>query len=94
MGYLTVFSSPLMAASVVFIGIAFDTSQAGGTAFIRRYGITYVRGLDTTTKTTAAYGLAGIPDTIFIDRSGIVAQKIVGPITQKSLAAGIQALLR
>jgi hypothetical protein len=44
--------------------------------------------------TDAAYGVTGIPDTVCIDGSGIVAQKIVGPLTQASPDAGIQALLR
>lgn len=94
--------APLLAAAsrtymprgVVFIGIAYDTTREDGTGFLSRYGITYACGPDTTTATATAYGVTGIPDTVFIDRSGIVAHKIVGPLTQASLAAGIQALLR
>jgi len=62
--------------------------------YLNRYGITYTCGPDATTATAAAYGVTGIPDTVFVDRRGIVAEKIVGPITQASLDAGIQALLR
>ena len=46
------------------------------------------------TTATTAHGVTSIPDTVFIDRSGIVARKIVGLLTQASLATGIQALLR
>ncbi len=83
-----------MSHGVIFIGIAYDTPQADGVKFLNQYHITYPCGQDTTTATAAAYGVTGIPDTIFIDRHGIVTEKITGPITQASLDAGIQALLR
>ena len=38
------------------------------------------------------YGVAGVPETYFIDANGIILGKHVGPLDPESLAAGVRAL--
>lgn len=92
--------APLLAAAahsdtaqgVVFLGVAFDTNQHDVATFLQRYGIAYPCGPDATGAIASAYGLPGIPVTVFINRRGIITQKSIGPLTAASLASFLQAI--
>jgi cytochrome c biogenesis protein CcmG/thiol:disulfide interchange protein DsbE len=93
--------APLLAAAwqgyhtrITFVGVAFDTQQTDGTQFLRRYGINYPCGLGDGAVLATAYGLPGLPATIFVDRHGVVARKVAGQLTAAALDQGIQTLLR
>jgi cytochrome c biogenesis protein CcmG/thiol:disulfide interchange protein DsbE len=81
-------------ARITFVGVAFDTQQVDGVQFLRRYGIQYLCGQGDGAVLATAYGLPGLPATIFIDRRGVVADKITGQLTAAALDQGIQTLLR
>lgn len=93
--------APLLAAAwqryhtrITFVGVAFDTQQTDGVQFLRRYGIRYPCGSGDGAVLATAYGLPGLPDTIFVDRHGVVVRKIAGQLTAAALDQGIQTLLR
>ncbi len=81
-------------AHMAFLGVALDTQEADGVAFLRRFGIAYPCGADTNGAIASAYALPGLPVTVFIDRRGVVARKVTGQLTAATLNQSIQALLR
>jgi cytochrome c biogenesis protein CcmG/thiol:disulfide interchange protein DsbE len=81
------------AGRVVFVGM--DTQDFKGAArrFLRRYDVNYVSVRDGTDHTYTQYGLTGVPETYFIDRSGRAVDHAVGAVSKRELEAGVRALL-
>ena len=82
------------ANGVVFIGLAFNDTQANGQPFLEKYKITYLAGPDSDGKTSIAYGVTGVPETVFIGRDGRVVSKTPGGVSAEQLAAGVQQVLK
>jgi cytochrome c biogenesis protein CcmG/thiol:disulfide interchange protein DsbE len=82
------------ASGVVFIGLAFNDTEANGQPFLEKYKITYLAGPDNDGKTSIAYGVTGVPETVFIGRDGRVVSKTPGGVSAEQLDAGIQQLLQ
>lgn len=82
------------AQSVVFLGIDFQDSLSGAQKFIQQYAVTYPNVLDATGTTTLAYGVAGLPETLFINRQGVVVSRVIGELTPQALQSNLQAILR
>ena len=80
---------------VSFVGVAVDTPPSDGLAFLHRFGITYPCGPENPAgQIVTAYSLIGPPATVFIDRNGIVVDKVSEQLTAASLQQGLQAVLR
>src|SRR6185295_12731859 len=74
---------------VVFLGV--DEQDLNGPAlkFMKRFNITYPSVADNLSL-TGRYGVTGYPETFFIDRLGrVIPPHVIGPVTRKSLDAGI-----
>jgi cytochrome c biogenesis protein CcmG/thiol:disulfide interchange protein DsbE len=82
------------ASGVVFVGLAFNDTQANGKPFLDKYKISYPAGPDSDGKTSIAYGVTGVPETVFIGRDGRVVSKTPGGVSAEQLDAGIQQLLK
>jgi cytochrome c biogenesis protein CcmG/thiol:disulfide interchange protein DsbE len=82
------------ASGVVFIGLAFNDTKENGQPFLEKYKITYLAGPDSDGKTSIAYGVTGVPETVFIGRDGRVVSKTPGGVSAEQLDAGIQQLLK
>ena len=52
-----------------------------------------VYGLDEGSRAAFAYGVAGLPETFFIDRDGNVVGKVIGPVNYDLLARTIDRVL-
>lgn len=64
------------------IGIAIQDTPEPALAFAKRFGKTYFLALDNTKGDIGlSYGLYGVPETFFIDASGVIACKKIGPVT-------------
>jgi cytochrome c biogenesis protein CcmG/thiol:disulfide interchange protein DsbE len=79
---------------VVFIGVVYQDSQQSAMGFAQQYDVPYAIAADSNGATAIAYGVTGPPETIFINREGIVVSKYGGPLDAKSLASSIQAILK
>lgn len=62
-------------------------------AFVREVGLTADVLLDGDGRVTRAYGVMGLPVTVFIDREGIVRARIVGESTPETFAQVVEPLL-
>lgn len=80
---------------VRFIGVLSQDRRSSGIAFLDDLGrgdpFTYV--WDERSRAALAFGTLGLPETFFIDRNGVIAAKITGPVTQDLLVNTINELL-
>jgi cytochrome c biogenesis protein CcmG/thiol:disulfide interchange protein DsbE len=79
---------------VVFVGIDFGDTQSGALNFLHHYGITYSNVADTNGNVAISYGMRGVPETFFVDRRGVIVQKIMGTLNEQSLQQGLAAIIR
>lgn len=88
-----------------FVGIAYTDTRPEARAYLQRHGISYPNGMDRAEEISRAYRIAGVPETLVIDRAGrIVAlgptggplsDRIKGPLGGAGLmdARELRALL-
>ena len=77
----------------VMIGIDFEDTSEAGKGFISHYGITYLNVSDTADgKTGITYGLTGVPETLFVDRHGIIVRKEIGALTEQVVQQDLRQL--
>lgn len=80
---------------IVFIGVDYQDKPDAALAFLKQYGVTYPTGPDDPNGAISiAYGVTGAPETAFIDRSGVVAQKVGGALDDATLESAIQRVLK
>lgn len=78
---------------VVFLGISTDDTEANARDFIRKYGVTFPIGIDSTAGIQNSYGLYGIPTTYFVDKQGMVNYLHSGNVTEELLRHELDKLL-
>lgn len=77
---------------VAFVGLAVNDEAAPARAFIDRYRKTYLLAADADGSVAIDYGLYGVPETFFIDPSGRIVSKHIGPLTGTDLDRAVAAL--
>lgn len=75
------------------VGIVYQDSPESARDFMARYGQTYPGLLDPDGRTAIDYGVFGIPESFFVDRTGVVRSRQVGPVTEDGLRKQIEAIL-
>lgn len=78
---------------VRFVGIEFKDAAPAAEAFMRQFGAHWPTLNDPGQEVAINYGVAGPPETYFIDGHGIVRYKVVGPLTAVVLNQQILRLL-
>jgi cytochrome c biogenesis protein CcmG, thiol:disulfide interchange protein DsbE len=85
--------SRLQAQGVVLIGVDGPEKSSDAQKFLQRYTITYRNVQDTVEGATAIdYGVTGFPETIFINKQGIIVAKWVFPLTEQGLQLEMKKL--
>ncbi|MDA9951661.1 redoxin domain-containing protein [Oligoflexaceae bacterium] len=67
-------------SDTIVVGIAIQDTIEAATKFAQHFGKRYALGLDTDGSISIDYGVTGVPETVFIDKEGIVRHKFVGPL--------------
>ena len=81
------------ASDVAILGILFqETSEKNARDFIQEYGLAYPNLRDPGIDTGVNYGVSGIPETVFIDREGVVQYMDRGGLTRERLNAGLDTI--
>jgi len=80
------------AGKVQFLGVVYDDEEDKVRAFLVREGATYPALLDRDGRTAIAYGVAGVPETYFIDPQGRIAYKHVGPLDEATMRASLERI--
>jgi cytochrome c biogenesis protein CcmG/thiol:disulfide interchange protein DsbE len=73
----------------VFLGVVFEDTEMNAVKFLAENGSAFPQMMDPKGTLAVEYAVAGVPETYFIDRAGIITGKHVGPIDQRSLATRI-----
>ena len=68
---------------VVFIGVNVWDDNSNAQNYMNSYGGPYPHGTDPEEEIQVDYGVAGVPETYFIDRGGYVRDKFTGPLTEE-----------
>jgi cytochrome c biogenesis protein CcmG/thiol:disulfide interchange protein DsbE len=79
-------------ADVVFLGIDFQETRNDAASFLQLYSITYPILLDGDGAVTLKFGITALPQTVFINRAGVVAARIPGELTAQTLSKSLQLI--
>jgi cytochrome c biogenesis protein CcmG, thiol:disulfide interchange protein DsbE len=66
---------------VVFIGMDYVDTEPQARAYLEKFDITYSNGPDLGTAVSQLFRIKGVPETYFIDRTGVLRYAQVGPFT-------------
>src|SRR5215469_10905213 len=91
---LQTFWKKMQPQGVVMIGIDFQDLKGDGLNFLKKYGITYQNVLDVSGSTAISYGVTATPETLFINRQGIVVSRVISELTEQSFQRNLQLITR
>ncbi len=75
---------------VVFVGVNFQDQELAARQFIQEFGLTFPNGPDLGSRIAVDYGVYGIPELFFVDRSGRIAYKHIGLMGARLLQAKLE----
>ncbi|MFK7926966.1 MAG: TlpA family protein disulfide reductase [Myxococcota bacterium] len=87
-------SFPKAYPEVVFLGVVYQDDAQKVERFLKRDPVPYQTLLDPNGRVAIGYGVTGVPETYFINRSGIITHKQVGPLNQEVFAEQLEAILQ
>ena len=68
---------------VVFVGVNVWDENSNALKYLSKFGGGYPHVLDPNEEIQIDYGVGGVPETYFIDSSGVVRDKFTGPLTEQ-----------
>ena len=74
-------TAPAAFPDVVFLGVVYADEPAKVTAYLKSDGQAYAHLIDPGGRVAIDYGVAGVPETYFVDVNGRVVHKAAGPIS-------------
>ena len=78
---------------VIMIGIDIQDKEEAAKKFLKEFNYTFPNAPDPLGRVSVDYGVYGVPETFFIDRTGRVRWKTVGAVTDEMLKQRIETLL-
>lgn len=75
---------------VLFVGINVQDQEEAARRFIQEFGLTFPNGPDPGSRIAIDYGVYGIPELFFVDRTGWFTYKHIGAIGASLLRAKIE----
>jgi thiol-disulfide isomerase/thioredoxin len=79
---------------VVVLGVDVNDFAGDARKFMRRHGVTYPIVHDNKNVTEPKYGVAALPETFFVDRTGRVVGHVAGQVSESDLRTGIERALK
>lgn len=79
---------------VRFVGVVFQDKPEEAVRFLDEMGRGYDNVTDEGSRVAIEYGVYGIPETFFIDESGVIKAKIVGESNLALLSSTLDTMLR
>ncbi len=77
---------------VNFVGVVFEDTEPQALQFLRENGASFPQLFDERGQISVEYGLAGVPETYFIDHNGIILYKHVGAVNPNMLSEWVAKL--
>lgn len=79
---------------VPIVGLDYKDSRENGSAVLDKHGNPYTLTIsDADGKVGFDYGVYGVPETYVIDKKGVIAYKLIGPVTPQNLQQTILPLV-
>ena len=78
---------------VALVGIAIQDKQEASQKFISDFSLSFPNAPDPDGKVSVDYGVYGVPETFFIDRTGRIRRKHAGPISDELFRTEVEKLL-
>jgi cytochrome c biogenesis protein CcmG/thiol:disulfide interchange protein DsbE len=78
----------------VFLGILYGDDPALAREYLARVGSVYPTLVDPAQHTVVDYGVAGVPETFFLDGQGVIVHKVSGAVGAAELTAVLAELVR
>ena len=75
-----------------FFGVLYGDEPGRARAYLERAGSAYPTLVDDDQRIIVDYGVAGVPETFFIDSRGVIVQKVSGGISGNQLMAALEGL--
>ena len=75
---------------VRFLGVVYEDEPPAIEAFLAKRPTGYPNLMDPGGRAAIAYGVFGVPETFFIDGTGRIVEKYVGPLNRSTIAALVQ----
>jgi DsbE subfamily thiol:disulfide oxidoreductase len=91
---LQTFWQKVQPQGVVMIGIDFQDVKGDGVNFLKKYGVTYQNVLDVSGSTAISYGVTATPETLFINRRGVVVSRVISELSEQSFQSNLQLITR
>lgn len=79
--------------SVEFVGIAIWDDEKDVLAFVQDFNVPYPNAIDLEGITAIDFGVSGIPEKFFVDGSGTIIKKFVGPMNANKLRSILNEML-
>ena len=70
---------------VVFLGVNVWDDKSNALQYLNSFGGGYINGIDPKGEIAVEYGVAGVPETYFIDPSGKIVDKYTGQLTEEMI---------
>lgn len=86
--------SAYQSQGLMILGLAYNNQESDGLPFLRERNVTYPCGVDVGGSAPTDYAVTGVPETVFINRQGVVVYKSIGPVDDGTLDREIQAILK
>jgi len=80
--------------NVQFVGVVFGDTEQKILAFLNERGSSYPTLLDQSGKVALAYGVGGVPETFFLDRTGKIVAKYAGPMTTEDIQTNLAKAMK
>jgi cytochrome c biogenesis protein CcmG, thiol:disulfide interchange protein DsbE len=81
-------------AKVAIVGLDENDVLGSATSFTRKEGVGYPVGFDPEVVAASAYGVAGLPQTFFLDARHRIVDRVFGAVTQADINRGIALATR
>jgi len=82
------------AGKATFVGVDVREPTGDARGFMRKYGLSYPLVHDNRDKMWPTWGLAGLPETFFVDGRGRVVAHVIGQVSTADLRRGIEKALK
>lgn len=79
---------------VVFLGVIYSDDPQAVRRYLQKAGTAYPHLVDDNGRVAIDYGVTGVPETYFIDKSGTIAHKEAGPVNPQLLREMLDRIRR
>jgi len=66
---------------VIFLGVDYVDTEPEARVYLKKFGIDFPNGPDLATRISQYFRIAGVPETYFVDKDGVLQYVRIGPFT-------------